>query len=110
MTIDEEARRALQSKPLAFLGIFLHAGNLFSAIEALIETGAVEFQVASLLFQIGHLKSFGLKQGIMKLPEFALLARAARGLGGSAPQAGAWEEESLCRPMTPDRQIVPASG
>ena len=82
MAIDEEARRALQSEPLGFLGILLHGGNLFAAVEALIETGGVEFQRGSLLFQLGSLKLLGLKQGIMILPEFTLCARTARGLGG----------------------------
>ena len=83
MTIDKEARCAQQSKPLALLGILLHRGNLFSGIEALIEAGAIELQVASLLLEVWNLKSLVLKQGIMKLPEFALVARTARGLGGS---------------------------
>lgn len=83
MTIYEEAGCALQSEAPGFLGILLHDGKLFSAFEALIETGGIEFQCASLQFQFGDLNSLGLEQGIMKLPELALYASAARRLGGS---------------------------
>src|SRR5690349_22516380 len=79
--VDEKRRGAGNAEALALFDIGGDGRLMFAALEAAVESGAVELQIARVLFELRLLQSRGtLEKKIVIFPKFPLLGGAARGL------------------------------
>lgn len=81
MAIHEEARRPGQAEFPAFRGISPHRFRLLAGIQALVEAGAIQTQLARLLFELRWFKALVSKQQIVEFPELTLCPRTPRSFG-----------------------------